>query len=278
MLMVSDDAELKFLEADEKYKLREFLERRRYRVSDSPLTYRQINNLASMGLLRDAQAEDGKWHKFSFVELVFLKIVLELRGLGFENEQLKGLHRAFLERCKPITTTKDGQMDTPAGYAFMAIGYAMLQMQMVLTVAADGEVAFYSTTYFINFASKNTSFAYINVNNIVNDLLKQLGHNTTIPYKTFIDLYADVLVGKDKLTDKERKLIELVRSGDYTSVRVHKKDDKTWVVHGKKEADGKGVGALELLKAIEKRDYQDITIQTRGGKVSHFSVEDVMKM
>ncbi|MEI6511474.1 MAG: hypothetical protein WCO25_05580 [Candidatus Uhrbacteria bacterium] len=278
MLWVSDDAELKFLEADEKYKLREFLERRRYRVSDSPLTYRQINNLASVGLLRDAQSEDGKWHKFSFVELVFLKIVLELRGLGFENGQLKGLHRAFLEQRKPITTGKDGKIDTPAGYAFMAIGYAMLQMQIVLTVAPDGEVGFFSTTYFINFASKNTSFAYINVNNIVNDLLKQLGHNASIPYKTFIDLYADVLVGKDKLTDKERKLVELVRSGDYTTVRVHKKDDKTWVVHGKKEADGKGVGPLELLKTIEKRDYQDITIQTRGGKVSHFSVEDVMKM
>src|SRR3989338_4735388 len=278
MLWISEDLQLKFLDAEEKYKLCEFLERRKYRDSDSPLNYRQINNLAAVGLLRDAQVEDGKWHKFSFIELVFLKVVFELRGLGFENSQLKELHRAFLEQPKPLSTMRDGRSSEPAGYALIAIGCALLQIQMVLTVTASGNVTIYSLPHFMSLGLEGTAFVYVNLNNIVNDLLKQLGYEISIPYKTFISFYADVLIGKDDLTDKERKLIDLVRTGDYTTIRVHMKDDKTWIVHAKKEADGKGVGAIELLKAIEKRDYQDITIQTRGGKVSHFSVEDVVKM
>jgi hypothetical protein len=271
MMLIGDNAELLFLEMEEKYGIKEFLEVRRYRVADSPLTYRQVNALSQ--ILEDVQEGEGKWRKFSFLELVFLEVVKELRRFGFTTEQLGYLRSMFL---KPSKNKKVSESLPEAGEcAYVAIGCAMRQIQIILTVNADGKAVFYNAPFFSLLSKHNRAFVYVNINEVVSALFKKLGHKFPSEYKTLLELMAERIY---ELSDKERALIELVRSNSYKTISVHKKNAETWVVRGEKEGDGNGQALNELIRTVEQRDYQDITVQTRGGKVTHYKLQDIIKL
>ncbi len=60
-------------------------------VNDLCISYRTINSWESGGLMLTERPNTRNWHKFSFVEFVWLNIVFELRQLGFPLPKIKRL-------------------------------------------------------------------------------------------------------------------------------------------------------------------------------------------
>lgn len=273
MLHVTEGAVLNFHKADEQYKLRDFLEARRYRVSDSPLTYRQINNLAAVGVLSAAQEKEGEWRKFSFVEIVFLEVVYELRRFGFKTEQLAGLRKVFFKPAerKQLPNSK---LPEPAGYAFMAIGLTLLEVQIILSVNAEGTVEFFDPVFFGLMQGKNKAFVYIDLNQVVNGVLKKFGSKVSFDYTTLFDLYLQQTKGL--LSDKELELLHLLRNGDYETVEVVLQDGKVKVIRGTTRKRGEFTPA-DLVKVLEAKGYQTVTAYMQDGKVATYTVEETKK-
>ncbi|MDB5086622.1 MAG: DNA-binding transcriptional regulator, MerR family [Mucilaginibacter sp.] len=64
-------------------------------VNDLCISYRTINNWESNGLMLTGRKNSRDWHKFSFVDFIWLNIVFELRQLGFPLKKIQKL-KAFL--------------------------------------------------------------------------------------------------------------------------------------------------------------------------------------
>jgi|GEM_PF-3456591 len=60
-------------------------------VNDVGISYRTINNWEANGLMLSERANSRNWHKFSFIDFVWLNIVFELRQLGFPLTKIKKL-------------------------------------------------------------------------------------------------------------------------------------------------------------------------------------------
>lgn len=275
MIYVSDAAEMNLLDADEKLNLFEFIKTPRYRVGDTSLTYRQAHLLSKDGVL-DAQEDEGKWRKFSFNELVYVLIVQELKQMGFSNKQFVSLHEVFFKE-KSTPADKKG-IFKPTGYAPMAIGYALIGVPLILKYTHDGHADFYDPSHFAVLGCAGKSFVYINLNEIINDFSEKIGKDIKLKTDTLFATFVHSLLERDNVSDKERRLLEILRDEACEGIKVQKKADGTLVVHAKKSAGTSGIDPIEFLRGVGNHDFQNIEIHRRNGEVVHLSMEDVEKL
>ncbi len=66
-------------------------------VNDLGISYRTINNWESNDLMLSERENNRNWHKFSFVDFVWLSIVFELRQLGFPLNKINKLKQFLNE-------------------------------------------------------------------------------------------------------------------------------------------------------------------------------------
>ena len=60
-------------------------------VNDVCISYRTINNWEANGLMLSERANNRNWHKFSFIDFIWLNIIFELRQLGFPLTKIRKL-------------------------------------------------------------------------------------------------------------------------------------------------------------------------------------------
>lgn len=97
-LLISDATELKLLGVSEKQRmdLAEAWSLPRVGIQNDSATYRFINYLTSTGLLDDRRETTGKgWRKFSYVECIYINIVVALRKFGVKIEAIKPIYELF---------------------------------------------------------------------------------------------------------------------------------------------------------------------------------------
>lgn len=105
LFWISDATELNLLgvEDEKREKLAEIWSSPRMRPPQSEgASYRFINYLSSTGLLDDRRDVSGKgWRNFSFVEIVYINIVIALRKFGVKADAIKPIHEFFSEPYDP---------------------------------------------------------------------------------------------------------------------------------------------------------------------------------
>ena len=87
-LIMSPHSEERLDKYNGKKKLLEYINEKRFKVSDIPLSYRQVNVLSSAKLLGTDPGNKGHWRKFSFKELVYISLLVELKKFGFDHKQV----------------------------------------------------------------------------------------------------------------------------------------------------------------------------------------------
>lgn len=272
MLFIGDNLFVKYLEADEKFKLREMVNKKRFTVSDTPLTYRQTNTLDKDKLLpRDPEREKG-WRKYSFKELVYILLIYELKQYGLQHEQLRELWNCFFREPKKV----NGLPVVPnKSVADTVIGCVFGQVEILLTIGKKGEIIFYDPLHFLFFRNNETALV-VNVNDIVNKLLVKTGKEP-FPVKWSVrSTYFDK--GDVEITHKEQVLLNLLRNNDYSTIRVKKINGEISLIYaGKNPMKAGDITPNELKKIVSEKDYQDINIVKRDGKIVNLTIEETIK-
>ena len=275
MLLITDNLLVKYLEADEKLKLSDFLNDKKFKVSDTPLSYRQANALGDDKLLSTDRKTKQGWRKFSFKELVYVLIVNELKKFGLKHEQLKSLWEAFFK--EPVKQ-KINEIRIDKFIGECAIGCTLAQVEIKISIDSDGSIIFYDPFHsvLLDTLSGSKSLITIRLNDIVNTLLKQLGKNpiplTWTQSKLVFDTIPDISV-------KEQELLKIIRDKNFSVVKIKKKDGDIAVVYAETILDtSKGLKQADLIKLINDKDYQDVSIIKRDGKIVNFKVEETIKL
>jgi hypothetical protein len=271
VLLIKDKKYPLILKELQNGRLAELLEEKKFRVANSGLTYRQVHGLSKDKLLDEKGRGEGAWRKFSWMEIIYLYVVKEVRGFGLRNDQLLGLRRAFLRDTKPSIP----EIGEESGYGISSVALVFAKVQMILTISIDGDVIICDG---LSYGGLHGSFIRIGLNEVVNSLIKKMGVDKTLNYKTMLEVESEIAVAAAGLTKKEKELIDMIRNEDYKTVEVKKNEDDTWIANGEKGFDGKGRTALDVLRAVRQKDFQEIKINTRNGKVAYFTVKDIQKL
>jgi hypothetical protein len=244
-------------------KIKEFqkiIDKKRFRVSDTTLTYRQVNFLDSGGFLNDDRDDKADWRKFSLKELFYLSIIKELRGYGFVDKQLKNLKKAFFSLDYSFSTD----------LAMMAI---FVKAKIIMTVNNKGRITFYTMPLFYLLEGKSKSFINLNLNEILMDIWER-GGKSRIEYEDELGLLNSI-ISDFETSDKESEILKIIRNKNYKSINIKKKGKEEFIIKGE---NVKEMSKEELLDAIDNKDFADIEILKRDGSIAKIKVEETFKI
>lgn len=269
-ISISDNLEASWLEADEKYHLADFFNRKIFRISDSTLTYRQINNLEASGLFKSGRADDSKWRLLSFKDILYMELVNELRKFGYKNNQLVGLRDIFYG---PIGIDESSYRDWSLFTSDLIIGACFGSGQeIILSIKPDGEGCISNIINYIFFESGEKSQIILKLNDFVNTILVKIGKK---PFPIKIGLN-NTLLGLP-LTNNEENLINKMRESKAKSITVKMKNGEPDLAHFYFESQG-NMNKNDVLKQLDESNFQDIRVVKRDGKIVNIKKEQVIKL
>ena len=121
------------------------LNKKNFKVADIPLSYRQVNVLSAAKLLGADNQNKGRWRKFSFKELVYISLLVELKRFGFDHKQIRNLHDSFF---KERGTTNHSKLFNK-NVAETAITCVFAGIEISVLAFSDGVVYMYDPTVFL---------------------------------------------------------------------------------------------------------------------------------
>jgi DNA-binding transcriptional MerR regulator len=137
-LLISDATELKLLGVSEKQRmdLAKAWSLPRVGIQNDSATYRFINYLTSTGLLDDRRETTGKgWRKFSYVECIYINIVVALRKFGVKIEAIKPIYELF---SQPYDNPKRSIYSGLSWLDILIVVHAGEEMELL--IEEDGQV------------------------------------------------------------------------------------------------------------------------------------------
>jgi len=242
-------------------KLTEVINEKKYRVKSSGMTSRVINYLEKEGLLDCDREKTSSWRKFSFKELIYLRVINALRQYGFKNEQLASVKESFFGSLL-------------GDDANMAIHYVLNRRAIYLIVDSTGLTTFFDDIGMeLLVRKKKKSYINININELYNDIRKCAGQDT-VAYKNMSDILGEVISDFD-LDEREIEVMKIIRDKKYKKITVRKTKKQEYVVSAENIKENQ---KDEILKMIENGDYFDMNIKKRDGKVISIRKEDAFKI
>ncbi|MDC0449060.1 hypothetical protein OAL67_00430 [bacterium] len=268
MFWVPESEEINLLIAKDRIDFDNIINTKRFTVRDSSLTYRQANSMAEDNMLPDEKDRGKGWRKFSFKELVYIELVLELKKFGIKHAQLKSVWDSFFKKYKDI------KEDEPAYCEIISddvIAYVMGHIDILLTITADGEVDFLHPVFFTMMYTKDKPFIFVSMSDIVNRIFKRTGKPEFSPKATLYSV-------NHVLTDKEENIINILRKGKYKSIKISIKDGQADVLHAEKPNENSNLSIEEVVSKIENGKYQKVSVTKRDGKIVNILQEDTIKV
>lgn len=225
---------------------RKILNLRNKGIENIGLSYRIINHWEKNGLIDVERGENGNgWRKYSFMDQIWLMIIIELRSYGISIEKIKIIYNQL---------KKDDADYLPSVYPKLEfyIDYFIENKELIKILIYKDFTIEFGTKKEIEYAEQQDiidSCITINLHKLIQNVLN----------KSF---YKPNYNEEIKLSEKEIKLLYHLRIGNYKSVKVLFKDGKIERLEGEIIKVEKKIHEIMLENA-----YDEITITRENGEV-----------
>lgn len=220
---------------------------KKFTVKDSDITYRVINHWTEKGLLNDARADGSLgWRKFSLKDLLWLRILRELREFGLPLDKLKKTHRTLVQK-------------NPEPVLEVAIGMCLKRYPVFLVVMNDGQadIANQPSIEFTDELHGYRPFIRINLNTIFREIM---GDRT--------GKYAPLGHASFQLDGTEMDMLESIHDQNSDSVNVIKKDGNIARIETRKKVEG----AARIVDLLNETGFGEVTVKVENGKPVHTEI------
>lgn len=218
------------------------LTEKKYTIKDTDSSYRVINHWCNAGLL-DASRDSNEngWRKFNIVDLVWLRVVMELRVFGLSLNKIKVGNASFSGKYRRIFEC--------------AILLCMMRKGINLVVFSDGyieasprgAVAISESSGYL----KDAAYLVISLNNCMEKVFPSEDYSPK--WDTF------------SLTDNEIAVLHELRCSNSDEISIKMKDGDISRVDTTKQHVG-DIGKLsDILSDVA---YGDFTIKKANGKIT----------
>jgi DNA-binding transcriptional MerR regulator len=182
---------------------KEILNKRQYTVGKTNISYRNINHWGASGLLPEGVKDDGTgWRKFTFIEVVWVKILERLREFGFSIEKIAKARDTAMEWDANTDSYPIFEYYVIKAWASKADPYVVFLIDGTAEVLTSAEI------------EKQKVFSGSNDLLVISlkSVLKEMGRNPLKPYMLF------------ELSDKEVDLLSEIRLEGNKEVKVKVKN------------------------------------------------------
>lgn len=229
---------------DNRYeRLWDFFNTKRVRISEELISYRTINHWENEGIISNLRSEGG-WRKYSYMDVIWLMIIKELRNFGYGLNEIKTVRNELItgyNRCEY------GELEFYSALCFTR----RVPCNVLIFSNKKAEVA---TIYeiidtFVNRGLLNN--ISINLNSILIGLFPSV--NLVPEFKNFLEF-----------TNRESQILDSIRMDGVEQVEIKFEDGQPDHVNINK-SESPNVKVSDLLM---KDAFQSITIETHRGKVT----------
>lgn len=263
-LFFSDGSEINLLGVDEetRKKLGSSWSVPKARMSDNIGSYRFVNYLASSGLISDHREEDGKgWRKFSYVDLVYLELIIALRKLGVKADTIRYFYKTFSE---PYSEERSLYMGIDWLDIFIAIHCGTEMEVLVFPDEKEPPIICDPASMSLFGTSATDGQIRISLSVMVNNVRKRAGIKPVEIRRNFGDL---------GLGDAEIDAVFAIRGleGEEEEIRIHKTTKGRTLLDVKKVREDtelkKDLEAIMAKHNIE--DFTDLELAVRQKGVAY---------
>ena len=207
------------------------------------ITYRQLNSWEKEGLLTN-EREDRSWRRFSIMDALWVKVILELREFGMGWEQIKNTKYSLEYDSKEYGV----QMPILEFYTAFAIGN---KMPVLLLVFKDGLCVPANLTQY----KVAREFSEVENHLLIdlNAILQGFFPNVDLKSKNKTEMPVDV---------DEMELLAFLRLNTFEKVDIYFKNGKMETVEGLQRVDVTNM----ISDVIKEHNYQKIEVVVEGGK------------
>jgi len=224
-------------------------------IKNDDATYRFINYLTSTGLLDDTREVAGKgWRKFSYVECVYLNIVVALRKFGVKLEAIKPIYELFSQKY-----------DKPERSMYLGLGWLDILItvhagdEMELIIQDDGQVIVCDPQMMSIFGTSATEGSLrISLSAMVNQLRKSNGKKPIGIKHSFGDL---------PLNSAEVGAVIEMRNLEHGKGELHIKRTAKGTVLQKDTIEDASQAVVTKMNDLLIEDFGSVIVSKRQGKV-----------
>jgi len=244
---------------------------RLYRASDvkraAGLSYRQLNDWDSKGVLPASREEEANWRRFTPREVFAIMVCAEIRKqFGVPLESLRWV-RAFM-----LQEGADHFRTAVEMIATLGVGVYLLT-DLEKTFNMDSELEFADLMqhgYFL--PQRPRAYIFLSLNHLVNRLLECLNEPIHLElHGRGHEVMHRVREAMTLANQEELEVLDLLREPGKKRITVQLKDGAIIRadVEGEVPVDELGSRAKTVMKALEMGEYEKVTVTTREGKIVH---------
>lgn len=262
---------------------------KKYRISDTGFTYRQINSLGASNLLNDLRENDKQWRGFSLYDLLYLSIIASSKDFVTKNSKLQYLKTVFYEKTYVIETAptpdKDPELLETIYWGEMAFIAILLNLQVGMFMYGSGKsmiTDIWSDAEF-RFGINPEEETYIFM------LLSELFKDTVITKLEpafsqwlgkldFKDLSYNYSHPHKETSDNEKNFLSLLRNDNYSKITITKKSAGKMIVNCHMSVDGNKITPQEFTKLLSTKRFGSVKVNKRDGKSVSYEIDDIYKI
>ena len=235
------------------------LREKKYTAHDTDKTFRIINYWESVGLLDNNRQSSGVgWRKFSMMDLVFMHLLAKLREFDFSIQKLKVV-KADLEGV--LVVGKAQNRMTILEYAYLRAFAGEKGGNTYFMITPDGHTTFVTQKdiFLMQLLGEvPEGYIFINFNQLLSKRVK-LSKNS-------IPVHDD---NAYVLTEKERAILEILRTKEYKSISITPKDNgESLLIEC----------TTDYVEGAELPDYADILTRVQDGSIVQRQVKEKIKV
>ena len=228
------------------------------------LSYRQLNDWESKGVLPSKKRSKAGWRKFTPRELFVLMVCKEIRDkFGVPLEKLSFIKSFMLK--------KEANHFQYAIEFMCNVGmtiYLLTDLKETFIMDTDAEIEDLFRMGMFR-GSDEQGYLLIKINPLINKLLSFKGVG---PIDTSDEVYDLMRKTKQQATAnnrQEQKVLKLIREKKYKQVTIHLKDGEIIRASTEEELSEKKRDKpdKELLAIIKDQEYQSISLKVHDGKI-----------
>lgn len=162
--------------------IKQYFGNKGYTLGDTDLTGRVLNHWTNYELLPDHRLESGKgWRNFSIVDLIWIRVLIELREIGLGLEKLKNSYKSIFEANIPANKISLFE------FAIFSTLFNGESIHLLVSVD-DGRINIINKKDFRNYISSNNTidnFIHINLKQCMEKVKPDADYFSNLPISNF---------------------------------------------------------------------------------------------
>jgi DNA-binding transcriptional MerR regulator len=278
-------------------------------IGEIGITHRWITHWDDQGLI-DNKRHGTEWRRFSFVEYIWLRIIVRLRDFNMPLKAIKQVKKFLFQSLSKdglaaiidslSANIRNGLVPPIPGAEnenyleglkknlqklrsdtknmnllfWMIFDMLFLNKPYCLAVTEKGECGLY---FFGEDGTTEQSLAAIKRD------IQQIDFITINLYKILQEFFSNEKVDESTiekiavLTDKEKQIIEMIRNNDFKELSIKQNNGKEYLVGIKRN---KPIDKItdDVSSIIGRNRYQDIRLTTQNGKIINVEITEKLKI